>query len=259
MSYFNYKNSHSLNFGLGKPYLEDHFNIFSSDINAKYFDYFVYVDSKGSNLSFPKKSWVFNLIQKFIFSNKSYLIVSRPKELTTFFSLINFLNLNVITYNILITNVGFVDLTPKKLIFINDIILQNPFKSISLKSKFLSKYFDEKNDPIDLHNIIINKQITILISDFISRKFKNVFLLESFEFDNSINIKRKRPDCFFKCLNKTNNLLFQLTNFNSNLNVIKFKTDEIINFSDVSFDAVHYTDFGHEIVYNKVIKSLNLK
>jgi len=256
----NYKDLHSFNFGLGKPYLNDHFNIFSSNIKSKSFDYLVFVDSKGFNSVSPEKSWIINLINEFSKSKKSYLVITRVKELTTFFSLINFLTHNSINYKNLITNLGFVDLTPKKLVFIDDIILQNPFIKTPLQKKFLSKYIDESNKSINLYNIIIDNKLSDLISDFLSIRFDKIYLLETFEFDNSINVKRKRPNCFFQCLIKTNKLLSQLCVNNKNFDIIKFKVSDIkVNSSEISFDAVHFTDLGHEIVYNKVIKSLNLK
>jgi hypothetical protein len=254
----NYKNSNTFNFGPGKPYLNHQFNVFSSDIKSNYFDYLVFLDSKGFNLSDPKSSWIFSLIKKYEKTNKSYLVITRVKELTTFFSLINFLNLNNIQFEKLITNVGFVDLTPKKYNFIEDIISQSPFDDTIIKYKFLTNYFDEKKCPIKLYNIEIDKALAKMISNTLSKKFKQIYLIQTFEFNNSIKIERKRPDSFFFFLLETNKLLHRIADFNSNFKIINFELDEIKNYSEISFDAVHFTDYGHELVSKQLIKSLNL-
>ena len=76
------------------------------------YDILIFLDSRGYSLESEK-----NLITFFQkkFKKKKYLIISRPLEMTTWATLINFLKLNQkIKYKYLITNMGFNDFTPKK-------------------------------------------------------------------------------------------------------------------------------------------------
>ncbi len=236
------------NFGRGNNFQREHFQIFSNKPNSNYYDYLVFLDSKGYCLSNPKVSWIFRLAEKIDNKNKSYLIITRPKELTIFFSLINFVMLNNIKYKNLITNVGFVDLTPKKINYIRDIIDQNPFKNISIKTKFLTDYFDENSKNIKLYNIIICEKLINLISSFISDNFNQIFLIKTFEFKSSIKVERKRPDCFYSLLKETNVLLSNISMLNSNIIEVEIKLSQIKDFSKISYDAVHFTEFGHKYI-----------
>ena len=88
-------------------------NDFLISTNTKQINYhcLIFLDSRGFSLKSKK-----NLID-FLKKNlkKKYLIISRPLEMTTWASLINFLKLNQnIKYRYLITNMGFNDFTPKK-------------------------------------------------------------------------------------------------------------------------------------------------
>ena len=82
-----------------------------------HFDYFCFFDSRGISHSF-EGSIVEGLRDFFCKKNLSYLIISRPLNLTTWATLYNFQKLNKINASNLITNMGFVDFTPKK----NDVL-----------------------------------------------------------------------------------------------------------------------------------------
>ena len=69
----------------------------------------------------------------------SYLFISRPKILTIFFSLINFITKNNVSYKYLITNVGFIDFTPRKKRTC-DILSQSIDKDLDLSYSKLSRY-----------------------------------------------------------------------------------------------------------------------
>ena len=82
--------------------------------NSKNHNYhtLIFLDSRGFSLKSEKNLITF-FKKKFI--KKKYLIISRPLEMTTWATLINFLKLNQkIKYRYLITNMGFNDFTPKK-------------------------------------------------------------------------------------------------------------------------------------------------
>jgi len=84
----------------------------STNTNNKNYHVLIFLDSRGFSLK-SKKNLIIFFKKKF--KKKKYLIISRPLEMTTWASLINFLKLNQkITYKYLITNMGFNDFTPKK-------------------------------------------------------------------------------------------------------------------------------------------------
>ena len=132
------------------------------------------------------------------------MLITRPKELTIFFTLINFLKNNQLKFKYLISNLGFVDLTPKKK-FIVDIIHQNPFEYDLLNStKSLCDYKLSDGKIEKLYSIQYDSFIIEKIAYFLSENFNKCFLIDSFEFNKKINIDRKRPKEFYTQLKITN-------------------------------------------------------
>lgn len=226
------------------------FKIYCSANQNKY-DYLIFVDSKGMAFSNKSKSWVDMISEELEKNNKSFLAIIRPKNLTVFFTIVNFLKSNNIEFNNLITNLGFVDLTPKKKSIINDLFDQNPFE-IKLDKYFLEKYNDKNNREIDLYGIDFNDLLIDKLVDSIKPNFEKIFFINTIEFDKNIVIDRTRPNIFFEKLKETNILIRNISN--------KISSSKIININELidnkssnmySYDAVHYTEIGHKIVYEK--------
>ena len=86
--------------GLGENSLskESKYIVSSSDIQE--FDYLILIDSRGLVVDDEShKSYVHYLKNKLDYKELTYLIISRPKNLTTFATLYNFLKLLVYTYD----------------------------------------------------------------------------------------------------------------------------------------------------------------
>ena len=113
--------------------------------NSKNHNYhiLIFLDSRGFSLESEKNLITF-FKKKFI--KKKYLIISRPLEMTTWATLINFLKLNQkIKYKYLITNMGFNDFTPKKKKFALNVQKQAKlFLKKNMKIEYLEKYTDKK-------------------------------------------------------------------------------------------------------------------
>ena len=218
---------------------------FMISTNTKNQDYhiLIFLDSRGFSLKSKK-----NLIDFFKkkFKKKKYLIISRPLEMTTWSSLINFLKLNQrIKYKYLITNMGFNDFTPKKKNLALNV--QNQAKLLldkKAKIKYLEKYTDKKNIKINLYNVNFSTNFVNNLNSQLPSK--RLILLNTPQLEKKITFKtRARPNSFFKMIKTT-------IKFNK-----KVKTLSTINFLNFgnsdTYDGVHYTNFG----YTKIFQAIN--
>ena len=96
----------SFHFGPGLDYHGDHFRILSSHAAARGdYDVLLFADSRGSAVEKPgEPSWVDLLLRDLEGRGMSFLAVTRPKDLTVFFTLLNFLALNPVRFGTLVTN-----------------------------------------------------------------------------------------------------------------------------------------------------------
>lgn len=235
-------------FGPGENTFSKNSYIEYSEILDNY-DYLIFLDSKGLSSNIYQNSWAKLIVNDIKLSNKSYLLIIRPKNLTVFFTLINFIKLNNLRFKNLITNLGFVDLTPKKLSLFNDLLLQNPFE-IELDIINHGEYVDKNCNKIDLFGLRFDSKILISISQYINTFFSNVFFFHTIEFNRHIKTERKRPDSFFSQLILSNKLINELSSYIENSSVIR--TNDFIDdytSNKYSYDAVHYTDEGHNLIY----------
>lgn len=234
-------------FGAGKPQLNNEFRILSNkDKLDKEYEYLIFTDSKGNGEE-NFYTWTDQLIDRLKINRISFLLITRPKVMTIFFSLVNFLNHNDIKFKCLITNIGFVDTTPKKKEFINDIFDQNPFNNI-LKETPLCDYLLNSSEISALYSVNYDSVIS-KIAKTLSEKFQKIHIISTFEFSKNIKIERKRPIEFYEQLKQSNNLSKKISSKSENINYIDVngylvKEDE----NDISYDAVHFTQKGHDIV-----------
>ena len=249
--------NNNFNFGNGLDNKNPDFRILCSHIGRNY-DLLIFTDSKGTSLGdCAGKEWTIQLINKFRVEKKSFVFISRPKEITTFFTLINFLKLNKINFDNLISNVGLVDFTPKKEVFIDDILEQNPFKNNKLSKYVLCDYTLTSSENVKLYSINYF-DTSKFIADFLREKFKKIFLIGTFEFKSNIKIERKRPIEFFTQLTEGNTFIRSICSQSYqflfiDLNIQLPKKGEVL-----SYDAVHFTQLGHEKVTNICLKKITL-
>ena len=239
--------NNSFNFGTGEPNTNEDFRIMISSTNRnKSFDYLIFTDSKGTSIGDEKGSeWTTQICDLLSKKNKTFLLITRPKEITTFFTLLNFLNLNKIKFQNLISNVGFVDFTPKKENFIDDIITQNPFKKLKLNKYILCDYTLKSGETVKLYSIdYLN--LSKEISNLLAEKFCKIFLIESFEFKHNIKISRKRPLEFFSQLIEGNKFIKLICSQSNQFLFVNVNNKLPKNGNIFSYDAVHFTQSGHD-------------
>jgi hypothetical protein len=250
--------NNNFNFGPGEPNLNKDFRIILSSKNRhNSFDYLIFTDSKGTSIGDQKGlEWTTQILNELSEKNKTFLLITRPKELTVFFTLINFLELNKIDFKYLITNLGFVDLTPKKEKFINDIVSQNPFRNHILHKNRLHDYTLNSGETINLFNLSYSN-VSDKISKTILDKFNKIFIIGTFEFNSKIKIERKRPQDFFNLLKETNKFIKLICDFNNKFSFINVNNHLPFDGHELSYDAVHFTQVGHSIM-TKICKK-NIK
>ena len=211
------------------------------------FDYLVFLDSRGFSGDWDL-SLGGRLMRFFEAKRASYLMIIRPLELTTWGTLANFVTLNDISFCKLITNMGFVDHTPKKHKICQNVISQAEAFSEAhccLLIK-LEKFKTSRMEEVDLYNIeytdpFINKLSQIL-------RQTETIILNTPDISEKIILDRPRPDSFYLSVKKGNE-------FNSRL-----PHKSLINFgefdSQLTYDAVHYTTKGNDLVFNSLEKYL---
>jgi len=215
----------------------------STNTKNKNYHVLIFLDSRGFSLKSKK-----NLITFFKkkFKKEKYLIISRPLEMTTWASLINFLKLNQrITYKYLITNMGFNYFTPKKKKLALNVLKQaNLFLDKKAKIEYLEKYFDKKNIKINLYNVNYGKNFVNNLNYQLPNE--KLILINTPPLEKKITFTtRARPNSFFKM--NTASIKF-------NKKIKALSTINFLNFGNKdTYDGVHYTYFG----YTKVFKAIN--
>ena len=200
----------------------------------------VFLDSRGVGRSFSGL-----LAEKIITKNhlkKSYILVCRPLELTTWATLINFISLNELNPKKIITNMGLVDFTPKKKHLLKDAIQQVDYligKKVA-KAIFAEKYISINGNKINLYCMQYSDEYKKSIEK-ITRKIPTIIINTPIVSD-SIKIERKRPHCFFTSLAQT-------VAFNQSINYAKVVNLPVFD-ETLTYDAVHFTTAGNELIFN---------
>lgn len=246
----------SLSFGRGIPYNGPDFKIMSShDRLLENYDVLIFTDSKGT-ASRPAGSmtWAQLVLEELAKHGLSYLFISRPRDLTIFFTLMNFIRENPLSFQYLITNVGFVDFTPKKIEYMKDILEQSPFseQDVSLKFRFLSKYRLSNGELADLYTFEYGS-IEPIIAAELEMRFKYSLLLGCMEFSSDIRTERERPNAFFSQLKRSNQFLFDVAQRSNSIHYVQPLKYQSSNESLLSYDAVHFTQKGHIANYALIL------
>jgi len=176
--------------------------------------------------------------------NSSYVMVCRPLELTTWATLSNFIALNSIKPRKIITNMGFVDFTPKKLNLLEDAIKQVDYiigKKVA-KSIFEDNYVSSTGEVIKLYLMMYSQQYKQSIENIV-RNIRTV-IVNTPIVDQGINIQRTRPQAFFKGLALS-------AAFNQSIMGAQVVNLPLFD-ETLTYDAVHYTTLGNEMIFNMI-------
>jgi hypothetical protein len=240
-----------LNFGVGESSTSENNICFSSskELLCEY-EWLIFLDSRGLERDCSiEKTWLFKLCASFDERNISYLAVSRPKNITVFATLVNFINLNDIHFTRLLTNLGFVDCTPKKNVFIKDIEKQiKEFFYHNLSICTFPQYLNSDGELINLYSLQYNDVYLNSVAKYLSFSFAERYFITTPLTEPSLAFKRQRPDCFYKQLGITNNLIRAISTLSGT------KVIDVAALCLTTFDGVHFTDSDHEQLGNNMIK-----
>jgi hypothetical protein len=213
--------------------------------NAKSYavDYLIFLDSRGISLKF-EGSLADKLTTKIDLTGSSYLLVCRPVELTTWATLINFMMINTLKPAKIITNMGFVDFTPKKMTILEDAVAQVEFsigKDVAT-SVFTEAYISSSGEDIDLYSMSYSDEYKKAI-ECITNKTPTVIINTPFVSED-VDIDRKRPHAFYVGLAAAKEF---------NKSIESAQIVDIPNFDELlTYDAVHSTQQGNEVIFEKI-------
>jgi hypothetical protein len=207
-------------------------------------EYLIFMDSRGVSSRYENS--LADKIIHHISEKGSYLLVCRPLELTTWATLLNFLKWNRIAPKTIVTNMGFVDFTPKKeevlldakaqvdyLLGINDTTIefeemytassgiQIPLYSLTYDHRYLK----------EINRIALNSNLVVLNTPAILP---------------DLVLPRARPLSFFNGIEKGNDFNRRI----ENSTVLELPTFDL----SLTYDAVHYTDEGNRLIFQMISK-----
>jgi hypothetical protein len=219
----------------------------SSNGFIKNIDTLIFFDSRGVSRQFDN-SLVDQIIQN-LPKGHIYLLVSRPLEITTWMTLYNFIRLNKIRPKRIITNMGFVDFTPKKMSIIDKSVCQYDlyFEKRDAEIKFLEKYMTQNEGELSLYQQTYPEKFNSSLTDLMSSC--NTIIINTPLLVSDYIFERDRPISFFEAVVKSNqfNCLLQMPKV-----VIDF--EELGN--SETYDGVHYTEKGNRLIFSYIQKYL---
>jgi len=245
-----------LKFGSGENSFSEESKCYISNSYTNSFEYLLFVDSRGLviNENNFENTYMYKIMNFFNNSKISYICISRPKNLTVYASLYNFIQLNPsLSFKNLITNLGFVDCTPKKESNIKDIEEQiDENIKIRLGRINQEQYMLNNGEQEMLATISYNSKYIYKIVNLLNSKFEKLYFINTPKITNDINFERKRPNSFFFQLEKTNNLIESII---ENIN----KPVKLINIKSMvsTYDGVHFNKNGHEKIFIKLKEGIS--
>lgn len=208
-----------------------------------------YFDSRGSRTTdSDSKSLYEYIITNHIVNDQDLIIEVRPLELTTFASLLEYIKDFNGTISKLVTNVGFVDFTPKKTVLLEEHRSTCARMGIEYVERVVEKDFVLRNgERCDLYSINYGDSFIEFIEGYLSNIPEITFLSTSANFENHVLWKRMRPKSFFDGIQETNKFLNLLANRNPNISIIDLKDIQ-------TFDGVHWDSHSHLEIFRRLNK-----
>ena len=206
-------------------------------------DYLIFLDSRGISRGF-EGSIADKLITQIAQGGGTYLLLCRPLELTTWATLINFIVINKLNLSKIVTNMGFVDFTPKKLSTLQDAVQQVDFfigKDVA-NSCFVQSFESSSGEMIPLYSMCYGDTYRKSIETIAKRL--PTLIVNTPLVDDGIRIDRKRPHAFFSALANSNE-------FNRSINGAQVV--DLPHFDEtLTYDAVHYPTLGNEVIFDSI-------
>ena len=209
-------------------------------------DTLLFFDSRG--ISRKYEGSLAHLLCKYLDAKgQTYILVCRPLELTIWATLIGFCFNNSIRPKRIVTNMGFVDFTPKKLAKLSDARWQSEVvlnKGVATASKL--ETYETTGGLTELYGMQYSDTYRTAIED-VATKYDLVIVNTPLT-SADITIERERPLSFFEMQRKSNDF---------NRSIAGATVIDIPNFSEEqTYDAVHYSQKGNQTVFDALRKFL---
>lgn len=228
---------------IGERLHEGHDFVVQSNAESAVIDYLLFLDSRGISREF-EHSLADKLTARFSQLGKTYLLICRPLELTIWATLIGFLVLNKLAPAKIITNMGFVDFTPKKLSIVQDAVrqIESVVDQGVAETCFAEDHVSAGAGVMPLYSIRYGETYRRAI-EAIAERHQMVILNTPLSIPD-IAIERKRPGSFFPAQAESNA-------FNRSI-----RGAQVIDLPDfdesLTYDAVHFTRRGNELIFDRI-------
>lgn len=202
-----------------------------------------FFDSRGIS-----KDYEHSLIKRIVDElgdSQCYLIVGRPLEITIWMTLYNFVRMNNLNLTQIVTNMGFVDFTPKKQSIIQQSLYQYKpyFGSEKAKIDFIEQYASSAGEILDLYMQDYPPAFLLALQRLLGGI--DMIILNTPELRHGYQFERERPASFFQGVNKSNAFNLEMSSF---AKVITFT-----GYSELeTYDGVHYTDTGNDDIFQRL-------
>jgi len=207
------------------------------------FDYLLFFDSRGISREF-EHSLADKLIKKILQLEKTYLLICRPLKLTVWATLVGFMALNRMNPSKIITNMGFVDFTPKKKSILEDVVQQvnTVFGEEVASAYFIEHYCSSGCDEVPLYAMRYEDAYRCAIEALAERC--TLVVLNTPLVHSGMALQRKRPISFFPAIVESNAFNHSITG----AKVIDLPTFDRTH----TYDAVHFTRSGNELIFGRL-------
>jgi hypothetical protein len=227
---------------IGRSLFDGHDRLIRANCARDGLEALVFLDSRGICADFSGS--LGERILKYLDGSRGYLAVFRPLELTTWATLFNFLASNALRPKQIITNMGFVDFTPKKRAILVDAIQQVEARMGAgvAHARFVEQYPGEPGESLELYAMSYDARYRERIESMIAGIPTVVINTPIVPAD--IRVPRRRPSSFFAALELT-------TEFNRSIRGATVVDLPVFDES-YTYDGVHYTNLGNELVFSRV-------
>jgi hypothetical protein len=228
---------------LGDHLHDGHDFVVRANVGSDSFDYLLFLDSRGISREF-ENSLADKLTARILQLGKTYILVCRPLELTIWATLIGFLAINKLNPGKIITNMGFVDFTPKKYSILQDAIhqVESVIGKGVAKTEFVENYVSLEGQEMPLYTMHYGVAFREAIESIAARHA--MVIINTPLTNPAIAIERKRPAAFFSAQAESNA-------FNRSI-----RGAQVIDLPDfdetLTYDAVHFTRRGNELIFDRL-------
>jgi len=216
-----------------------------------HFDFLVLMDSRGAMVKPAGSKAIVDLLNDYFDSiGASRLILSRPMYLTVLPTLLSVLENDSISFGKVITNVGFVDTTPKKKSVLKDLAVQLASHQLGYKHKVLEEYQLSSGEVEILASYQLEPQEIVSLAQRLRDRAEKYYFVNTPLLTADIQLERARPNVFYSQLMACNRLLENLS--------VQMAADivDITAKGIQTFDGVHYTADEHLTIFDKIKAAL---